>query len=104
MAAIWKGRLADHTLRVYRIGKSNFSPCLSSCECGASIGLLSSEKQARDWHRQHKDDFVAAAVPQTVVAFGRTPSGNKSRVVATATQRDTAQDRVPIAEMESGSK
>lgn len=61
----YKGKVAGHALRITRLA-GRFSPCQSMCECGASIGKLSSEKQARAWHQQHKadkiDDFVANGV------------------------------------------
>lgn len=54
----YKGRLAGHSLRIARIGNTGFSPCQSMCECGASMGKLSSGKQAREWHQKHKAEVL----------------------------------------------
>jgi hypothetical protein len=71
MADPYKGKLAGHALRVSRIGSTPFSPCQSMCECGASSGRLSSEKQARTWHREHKADMIDRFVIRGVDDRGR---------------------------------
>jgi hypothetical protein len=96
MGAPRNGKLAGHALKVYRAGKSNFSPRLSSCECGASLGAMSSEKQAREWHRQHKGGLIEPEDRKIVVGSGSTPDAKRSQMVATFLPRNTAQHPMDV--------